>query len=110
MLDTEKIASRLAENNSVSAFEQTLKQASWMVAASFFLSSVLNYFLAMLILTSPPGTEAFNAELGKMTALSYPVIVLPSMIVLILAMVFLFRRIGKLTGLKLEEIMAAHHR
>ena len=110
VLDTEKIASRLAENNSVSAFEQTLKQASWMVAASFFLSSVLNYFLAMLILTSPPGTEAFNAELGKMTALSYPVIVLPSMIVLILAMVFLFRRIGKLTGLKLEEIMAAHHR
>jgi len=110
VLDTEKIAERLADNDSEAAFEKTLKQASWMVAASFFLSSVLNYILAKIILTSPPGSEAFNAELGKMTALSYPVIVVPSMIVLILAMVFLFRRIGKLTGLKLEEIMAAHHR
>ncbi|MGJ3257178.1 MAG: VC0807 family protein [Alcanivorax sp.] len=110
VLDTDKIAAKLADNNNLGAFELTLKQASWMVAASFFLSSVLNYVLAKMILTSPPGSEAFNAELGKMTALSYPVIVVPSMIVLILAMVFLFRRIGKLTGLKLEDIMAAHHR
>ena len=110
VLDTDKIAAKLEDNNNLGAFELTLKQASWMVAASFFLSSVLNYVLAKVILTSPPGSEAFNAELGKMTALSYPVIVVPSMIVLILAMVFLFRRIGKLTGLKLEDIMAAHHR
>ena len=110
VLDTDKIAAKLEDNNNLGAFELTLKQASWMVAASFFLSSVLNYVLAKVILTSPPGSEAFNAELGKMTALSYPVIVVPSMIVLILAMAFLFRRIGKLTGLKLEDIMAAHHR
>ena len=108
VLDTEKIASSLAKNNNQAAFELTLKQASWMVAASFFLSSALNYILAKVILTSAPGTEAFNAELGKMTALSYPVIVVPSMIVLILAMVFLFRRIGKLTGLKLDDMMAHH--
>ncbi|MBL4571343.1 MAG: MFS transporter, partial [Alcanivorax sp.] len=98
VLDTDKIAARLEDNNNLGAFELTLKQASWMVAASFFLSSVLNYVLAKVILTSPPGSEAFNAELGKMTALSYPVIVVPSMIVLILAMIFLFRRISKLTG------------
>ncbi|MED5431876.1 MAG: VC0807 family protein [Pseudomonadota bacterium] len=110
ILDTVKIASRLSDNDNQGAFEKTLTQASWMVAASFFLSSGLNYILAKIILVSPPGTEAFNAELGKMTALSYPVIVLPSMIVLIVAMVFLFRRIGKLTGLTLEEIMAPHHR
>ena len=110
VLDTDKIAAKLEDNNNLGALDLTLKQASWMVAASFLLSSVLNYVLAKVMLTSPPGSEAFNAELGKMTALSYPVIVVPSMIVLILAMVFLFRRIGKLTGLKLEDIMAAHHR
>ncbi|MCG8393816.1 MAG: MFS transporter [Pseudomonadales bacterium] len=108
VLNTEKIADHLADRGNESAFERTLKQASWMVAGSFFLSSALNYILAKVILTSPPGSEAFNAELGKMTALSYPVIVVPSMIVLILAMFFLFRRIGKLTGLKLEDIVAHH--
>lgn len=106
VLDTGRIARCLDEEGNTGAFEKTLKQASWMVAASFFLSSALNYVLAQVILTSKPGTEAFNAELGKMTALSYPVIVLPSMVVLVFAMFFLFKRIKTLTGLKIDDIMA----
>ncbi|AMX02202.1 VC0807 family protein [Microbulbifer thermotolerans] len=105
ILDTEKIARTLAVNGNQTAFERTLQQASWMIACSFFLSSALNYILAKLLLQSPPGTEAFNEELGKMTALSFPVIALPATIILMLVLFFLFRRIGKLTGLKLEEIM-----
>ncbi|SDZ88980.1 VC0807 family protein [Microbulbifer marinus] len=105
ILDTSKIAGVLAGNGNESAFERTLQQASWMIAGSFFLSSALNYILAKVLLQSPPGTEAFNEELGKMTALSFPVIALPATIILMLVLFFLFRRIGKLTGLKLEEIM-----
>ncbi|WP_043315644.1 VC0807 family protein [Microbulbifer sp. HZ11] len=105
ILDTGKIANRLAAKNNESAFNRTLQQASWMIAGSFFLSSTLNYILAEVLLQSPPGTAAFNEELGKMTALSFPVIALPATIILMLVLVFLFRRIGKLTGLTLEEIM-----
>ncbi|WP_193161081.1 VC0807 family protein [Microbulbifer hainanensis] len=105
ILDTTKIARALGGNGNESAFERTLTQASWMIAGSFFLSSGLNYLLAKLLLKSPPGTEAFNEELGKMTALSFPVIALPATIILMLVLFFLFRRIGKLTGLKLEEIV-----
>lgn len=106
ILDTAKIARTLAGNGNQRAFERTLTQASWMVAGSFFLSSALNYILAKLLLQSPPGTEAFNQELGKMTAISYPVILVPSMIILILTLIFLFYRITKLTDMKLEEIVA----
>ncbi|MGL6160800.1 VC0807 family protein [Microbulbifer sp.] len=105
ILDTGKIARALAGKGTESAFERTLQQASWMIACSFFLSSTLNYILAKVLLQSPPGTEAFNEELGKMTALSFPVIALPATAILMLVLIFLFRRIGKLTGLKLEEIM-----
>ncbi|WP_428820816.1 VC0807 family protein [Microbulbifer sp. MCCC 1A16149] len=105
ILDTHKIARTLSSNGNASAFDRTLQQASWMIAGSFFLSSTLNYILAEVLLKSPPGTEAFNEELGKMTALSFPVIALPATIILMLVLVFLFRRIGKLTGLKLEEIL-----
>lgn len=105
ILDTGKIASALESRGNSTLFERTLQQASWMIAGSFFLSSALNYILAEMLLKSPPGTEAFNEELGKMTALSFPVIALPASIILMLVLVFLFRRIGKLTGLKLEEIM-----
>ena len=105
ILDTGKIAQALASQGNETAFERTLLHASWMIAGSFFLSSTLNYILAKVLLQSPPGTAAFNEELGKMTALSFPVIALPATVILMLALFFLFRRIGKLTGLKLEEIV-----
>jgi hypothetical protein len=87
------------------AFEQTLVNASWMLAASFFVSAVLNFVLAKLIVKSPPGTTAFNEELGRMTALSYPVIVVPSMIIMITALWYLFSRIRRLTDMDLEQIL-----
>ncbi|WP_237065680.1 VC0807 family protein [Microbulbifer guangxiensis] len=105
ILDTAKIARELEGRGNLPAFERSLQHASWMIAGSFFLSSALNYILAKVLLQSPPGTAAFNEELGKMTALSFPVIALPATIILMGALFFLFHRIGKLTGLKLEEVM-----
>lgn len=87
------------------AFDRTLVNASWMLAASFFVSAVLNFVLAKIIVKSPPGTTAFNEELGRMTALSYPVIVVPSMIIMITAFWYLFSRIKRLTDMDLEEIL-----
>jgi hypothetical protein len=95
----------LAERGNHPAFERTLVHASWMLAASFFLSSLLNFVLAKLIVRSPAGTTAFNEELGRMTALSYPVIVIPSMAIMIIAMWYLFSRIRGLTGMDLEQIL-----
>jgi hypothetical protein len=40
-----------------------------------------------------------------MTALSYPVIVVPSMIIMIAALWYLFNRIQRLTELDLEQIL-----
>ena len=95
----------LAERDNHAAFARTLVHASWMLAASFFLSSLLNFVLAKLIVQSPAGTTAFNEELGRMTALSYPVIVIPSMAIMIIAMWYLFSRIRGLTGMDLEQIL-----
>lgn len=105
LLDTEKLYRVLAERANTGLFEKKLAQSGYLVAASFFLSSALNYMLAKLILVSPPGTSAFNEELGKMTWLSYPVIVLPSMLVLFFAIWFMFSSISKLTGQELENFM-----
>jgi len=58
-----------------------------------------------VILVSAPGTEAFNAELGKMNALSIPVIAIPATIVMMFALFYLFKQIKKLTQLELEDIL-----
>ena len=105
VLKVDKIAEALRQTGNELAFESVLKNASYVVAASFFLSSVLNYVLAKIILVSPPGTVEFNAELGKMTALSYPVIAVPAMLVMMGALFYLFRNIHRLTKLDFEEII-----
>ncbi|WP_370978360.1 VC0807 family protein [Agaribacterium sp. ZY112] len=104
VLQTQRIAQQLKERGNEVAFERALVIASYLVAASFFLSAVLNYVLAKLIVVSSPGTEAFAEELGKMTAYSYVVIVVPSITVMFAAMFYLFRRITRLTGLELEDV------
>ena len=95
----------LEEMNAVEAFNHKLANSSYIVAGSFFLSSVLNYVLAKVILVSEPGTTAYTEELGRMTALSYPVIVIPSMIMLMAALWYLFVQIKKLTGKDLETFL-----
>jgi hypothetical protein len=110
ILQTERIAEALDKNNNNQPFEKCLVNASWLVAGSFFLSAILNYVLATVLITSQPGTVEFNEQLGKMTALSFPVIAIPAMLVLMGALFYLFRGITKLTGLTLEDVIHHHEK
>ena len=76
-----------------------------MLAASFFFSAVMNYVLATWIVTSPAGSPAFNEELGRLTLLSYPMIALPSMLIMMAALYYLSRSIETVAGLTLTEAM-----
>lgn len=98
--------SALAEKGTADEFEKKVAVTSYIIAGSFFLSAVLNYVLAKLILVSEPGTTAYTEELGKMTALSYPVIMVPSMIMLFAALWYIFKHIKKLTGEELDTFFA----
>jgi hypothetical protein len=106
VLQVDKVTAALTEHDNQSEFDRVLVNASYLVALSFVLSSILNYILAKIILVSQPGTEAFNAELGKMNALSFPVIAIPAMIVMMVAFFYLFKKIKSLTKLELEDILA----
>lgn len=108
ILQIDKVDLALAQHQNETAFEKTLRNASFLVALSFLVSSILNYALAKYLLISPPGTPEFNAELGKMTALSFPVIALPATVVMMFALFYLFKQIKKLTHLGLEEILVNH--
>ena len=105
LMDVERIQSALDQRGNRVAFEARLKTATWMLAASFFFSATMNYTLATRIVTSPAGTAAFNEELGRLTLLSYPMIALPSMLIMMLVLYYLARTIHALTGLKLAEVL-----
>jgi hypothetical protein len=81
-----------------------MKRSAFYIAGSFVFSSILNYSLAVLIVKSQPGTVAYTEEIGKMTALSFPVIAIPSMILMAIILFYMIKQIKKLTNLEFEQV------
>jgi len=105
LMNVERIQQSLGQRGNADAFEARLTTATWMLGGSFFFSAAMNYFLATWIVVSPSGTPAFNAELGRLTLLSYPMIALPSMLIMAAVLVYLARSVRELAGLKLAEAL-----
>jgi len=107
-IDVGKIRQKLDEYGNSSVFETRMLNATYLLSATFLFSSVVNYTLAKWVVTSPAGSAAFNEELGKMTLLSYPLIAIPSMLMMMAIFYYLWRTIKGLTGLSLQEILVLH--
>ena len=104
VIDMARIDQALAERGNRTAFYRLLANSSYWLVASFMISSFLNFTLARYLLKSPPGSPEFNAEIARMQVLSWPVIVIPSMVMTMAALWYLIRGLTKLTGLKLDHL------
>lgn len=105
LIDVARVQQHLEVRGTARDFEARLQNATYMLGGTFFFSSAMNYFLATWIVTSPAGSEAFNAELGRLTLVSYPMIALPSMLMMLGALYYLARATRELAGLKLSEAL-----
>lgn len=99
------IESHLEQRQNRPAFDARLRRATWWFGGTFFFSSVMNYTLATWIVTSPAGSEAFNEELGRLTLISYPMIALPSMLMMGYLLYSLGRSVRDLAGLSFSEML-----
>jgi intracellular septation protein A len=104
-MNVKKIQKKLNNQGNTKVFENRLQNATYWLSGTFIFSAIMNYMLAKWIVTSPSGSTEFNEELGRMTLLSYPVIAIPSTIMMLAIMYYLWRTIHEMTGLKLEEIL-----
>ncbi|MGB5472490.1 MAG: VC0807 family protein [Gammaproteobacteria bacterium] len=107
VIDVGKIRQRLENLGNTAAFEGRLLNATYLMGSTFFFSAVMNYILAKWIVVSPAGSAAFNEELGRLTLLSYPVIAIPSMLMMLAIFYYLWRTIHGMTGFTLEEILVS---
>jgi hypothetical protein len=103
LIDVARVQQQLQARGTARDFETRLLKANHLLGGTFFFSAAMNYFLATWIVTSPAGSEAFNAELGRLTLLSYPMIALPSMLMMMAVLYYLARSMRELAGLKLVE-------
>lgn len=101
------IEERLRQSGNQERFERCLMTSNYLFASTFAFSSTMNYFLATWIVTSPAGTAAFNEELGKLTLYSYPIIAIPSLLMMMGIFYYLWRQVRTMTSLEAEQIFLA---
>jgi hypothetical protein len=105
IFDLEKIDAEFDKAGHSELFEKKISNSGLWLGSTFFVSALLNYVLAVMILKGEPGTVEFNESLGKMTALSFPVISVPMLIMVGFIIYSLISSIRKYTNLELEEIV-----
>ena len=110
IINVGKIQQKLEGSRNSDLFEARLQKANYLLSATFFFSSLVNYILASWIVRSPTGSTAFNEELGRLTLLSYPVIALPSTLMMMAILYYLWRTLHDLTGIPLQELLISENR
>ena len=105
VMDVPRIETALRERGTGGGFAALLRGCNLLIALAFFVSGALGFVLARYLLRSPGGTPEFNAELAKMHWLSVPVIMVPVMAMMMVALWRLISGLKTLTGLTTDELM-----
>jgi hypothetical protein len=105
ILNVDRIGQKLDKLGRTEMFEARLSNATYLLGGTFFFSAMMNYILASWIVTSPAGSAAFNEQLGQLTLLSYPMIAIPSLVMMLAIFYYLWRTVHGMTGLALEDII-----
>ena len=107
VFNLELIYELLENKNKTAEFKAKIQRANHLLSLTFVFSATMNYLLAKWIVTSPAGSTEFNEQLGEMTMLSYPVIAIPSMVMLFAIMFYVVKTVMRLTDLKLDQVLNA---
>ena len=86
-------------------FENIVRKAGYYLIAGFFISSIIQFTLASLIVVSSPGEPSFNQEVSTMTWVSYIAVLLPTMVIVGKGYLGLITGIEKITSLKKNEFL-----
>ena len=106
LFDIEKIKVH-APRESPYALDSLTKKAGYYFIAGFFISSIIQFILASIIVTSNPGDSGFNEQVSTMTWVSYFAVLVPTIIIVGKGYFDLIKGIEKKTGLKKEEFLKA---
>lgn len=110
IFDIARIEHEVDAKNARAAYNTIMLRATYMFAASFFISTLLNFALAVHFLgdlnhSANNARELYNERVAKLTGWGFAVIGLPILVFLFLTLRRLISKISDLTGLKESEIL-----
>lgn len=106
VLDAERVHAALEARGSRARFEERIQRATWGFAAIFGASAALTFALARTLVTSPTGSVAFNEELGRFTALSFPAVALPITLAMVVVLRSLLTGLEEDTGAEIDDLLS----
>ena len=104
LFNIKKINENFPENSN-DDFNKIFYHSTYLISASFLLSSIIQFFLASYIVTVDPGHSDFNNQVGTMTWVSYFVVMAPCMSMFGFALWKLIMGIKRITGLETNQIL-----
>ena len=106
--DIQSIEKRINEKSAEADYKKLIFSGTLLLAGSFFLSMVMNYFLALHFLTENTGSqEDFNDGVAKLTGWGFAVIGLPMLVILMVIMWRFVSSLKKITGMHNDQILLA---
>ncbi len=105
IIDKDKVYPALEAQGKMDDYERRTSVATWLLAGTFLLSATLNFILAKVVVTADGGTQQYTEQIGRMTALSFPVITIPVFITLTGTILYIMSTLSKLTGLEMDEVL-----
>jgi len=104
LFDNYKIKNSIKEEKQ-EEFEKLLGRASAHFILGLFISSIIQFILASIIVVSNPGEPLFNDQVATMTWVSYFAVLVPTMLVVGKGYWELIVGIEKITDIKKEEFL-----
>lgn len=112
LFDTVLIKDKLKENNKEKEFDRLMNISTLALSASFVLSAVLNFVIAVLVfkdiepdLKEELKRQIINEQVADMTWMGYVFIALPLTFVTGFLLWWILNQLKSLTGLNLEELI-----
>ena len=112
LFSMELIEQRLEELNNKTGYNSLIKKCTLFFSGTFFISALLNFFLAIWIFKKIPvdlpdneKAAMLNSQIADMTWMGYIVIALPLMVITSSLFYYCLRNLAKLTQLSLAELM-----
>lgn len=106
------IQSRLDDLNRNKDYKDLIKRCTLLFSGTFFLSALLNFFLAISIFKDIPEellekekADLLNSQIADMTWMGYVVIALPLMVITTSLFYYCLRSLAQLTQLSLNDLM-----
>ena len=104
LFDVEKIKEDQNSEN-LKKIETFTTRAGYYFIAGFFISSIIQFILASIIVTDNPGDPSFNEQVSTMTWVSYIAVLGPTIIIVGKGYLNLINGIERITGLKKEDFL-----